>query len=116
MAERQWKASCSAGAFLAVTTCLLGQAHVYFGNPNEFDFYFAHAAVWLVPAAAILLVVVVAICELAPVRWRGRVQVLVAAIAACGWVQCSVLTWDYGLLDGTPIRWGQHGPARAIVD
>jgi hypothetical protein len=105
------KASRWPAAFLAVTTCLFAPALVYYGNPDEFEYFFAHAALWLVPAAAAVAVAVARIC-----RGRPGVQVLVAAVAACEWAQLSALTWDYGVLDGTPIRWERFGPWRGIAD
>lgn len=97
--------------FLAVTACLFIPALVYFGNPDEFDFFFAHAALWLAPAAAIVAAAAAWVC-----RGRPRARALVAAAAACAWVQGSVLTWDYGVLDGTPIPWERFGPWRGLAD
>jgi hypothetical protein len=110
------KVSATGAACLAVTVCLLGPALVYYGNADEFELFFVHAAAWLVPAAIALAAAVAAACQLVPGRWRPLAQVMVTALAACAWLQCSVLTWDYGMLDGTTIRWNELGRSRAVID
>jgi len=101
------------GVFLA-SVLIFPLLAIYLGNLDQF-------AVPLVPVLVLpLLVLVLVMCAAMLVLTlladdvQRRVAAFFAGLSVLCWVQGNLLVWDYGLLNGRNIDWGQFGTEFAI--
>lgn len=100
-------AALAAGCFGA-TFVLFPAITVFLGNVLEFPFSLLQALPWLIALAAAVAAAVLPVLLLARRACRARLVALALGLAVAAWIQTNLLSWDYGLLDGTAIPWRQY--------
>jgi len=87
---------------------VFGPAAVYRGNPAEFGIGFSNIeAVYIYPGI-VALAVLVGIGILLPNRLLYIYASLLFGTGILLWVQGNILVWDYGVFDGSGIKWDEY--------
>lgn len=97
----------AAGSF-AATLLLFPAIAVFLGNVQEFPFSLRDALPCLLALAALLAMPAFLLLRLAHGTCQARLVATVLGLAVAAWGQANLLSWDYGLLDGTSIPWNHH--------
>lgn len=107
----------SASLLFSFTLFFFSPLRVYLTNIMEFDIQFPGLLMVLLAAAlacSLLLAVTISLAARAP-GWQARLQAFVFALGLLFWLQGAILAWNYGPLDGRPIRWGEKA-ALGLLD
>lgn len=90
------------------TLFFFGPANLYFTNILEFPFFFSNIWFYLfclsIATGAVLTYVLVSLSQ--PIHEKA--SIIIFAFGILFWIQGNVLVWDYGLLDGSEIIWGDY--------
>jgi hypothetical protein len=97
-----------AALVLVLQLFVFGPAALYVHNAPEFWTPLPRLLLLCAVPASVLLAGLVGLGAVLPARARPAYTVLLLAVAALLWIQGNLLVWDYGLLDGRPIAWGEH--------
>ncbi len=100
---------------LGATLVVFPAITVFLGNVLELPFSLMEALPYLTALGAAIAVAAFLMLLLArgPLRARGAALALGLAVAA--WIQANLLTWDYGVFDGSSIPWDRYA-RRGLVD
>lgn len=100
---------------LIANVLLFAPLAIYTGNSDEFSVAFLSLLrAFALPAAIVLSVYAAAATWLRPLR-SARAKAVLSALVLLTWFQGSILVWNYGVFDGTPIQWMETG-WRGILD
>lgn len=95
-------------AIFVAQLLLLAPLNLYMNNLQDISLPLAELLkLLLVPALPAFLLLALP-TYLLPASVSRRLAVLLAALATLVWLQGNLLLWDYGLLDGRLIDWGQY--------
>lgn len=105
---RHLTALLSSAATLALSVLLFPALTVFYANVYD---YSVGAGELLGPALTLALALagVLALAGLLlPRRWRPCLVSVLVMLAVAAWLQTHILVWDYGVLDGGRIPWGDY--------
>ncbi len=106
-----------AAAMAAAIVCnvmLFAPFTLYTGNPDEFSVSLPAILTVYAPPAMLVVVAVGTIGAFFPVNGYPRFLAFLAAFPILMWIQGTILVWDYGVLDGSPVPWLEMGWLGAI--
>lgn len=102
-------------AALGATVFVFSAGQLHFGNPREFSTPFLSLALGGGLLVLVLAVLGAASGWLMPAAAALRIEAVAATLTILCWIQGTFLLWDYGVLDGSPIQWGEF-VGRGIAD
>lgn len=102
-------------AALAATIILFSSGQIYLGNTEEFGTPYALIIGTAIIVTGCLGLIGAWLGHLLSVRVARRAEAVVAALTLLCWVQGTFLFWDYGVLDGRAIQWGEM-TGRGLID
>ena len=96
------------GSFFSLTLLFFGPSHLYFYNSIEFDFTFAEIFFTLITKtiSSLLFVSTILLLFFKSSNFKRIVSVFFVSSFLL-WLQGNILVWDYGVLDGTEIKWDE---------
>jgi len=95
-----------AAPLLFLTLFFFGPAQVFYLNSGEFQYSFGELLPFLAGLALAGAAAAMLLAFLAPGKAAEKIQALMLALALLLWLQGNFFVWDYGLLDGRDIAWG----------
>ena len=89
---------------LVLNIFIFGTYIIYYGNASEFRFsYLNHILLLLTPTCAALIIIIIGF--LLPQKIFNKFITIIFIIGLLLWVQRTFIVWNYGLLDGSLIKW-----------
>jgi len=96
-------------AFLiSLTLFAFGSLNLYFTNISEFSFLFSQIWYFFLALVLFLLAGIFLLLQKCNHRYEKKVTALFFAIGLLLWIQGNIMVWNYGLLDGHVIFWGDY--------
>jgi hypothetical protein len=92
-------------AIIACNVLLFAPYTIYAGNPDEFSASLASILVTYFLPAILFAGALALVGYFVPARGFPRFIATLAAFPVLMWAQGTLLVWDYGVLDGSPIDW-----------
>ena len=102
----------------SLTLFVFGSANLYFSNVTEFSFLFSKVWYHFFALALLVLIGIFVFLQKINNKYNKKITVLFFALGLLLWIQGNLLVWNYGLLDGHTIIWGEYfwnGIVDAIV-
>jgi hypothetical protein len=94
-------------AFFSLTLFFFGPAQIIFTNINEFHFSVAGILCFLIGLALVGMQSGMLLLTIMPKTISDKILTFLLAVAVLLWLQGNILVWDYGLMDGHDILWGE---------
>ncbi|MCP5054592.1 MAG: hypothetical protein GY940_45920, partial [bacterium] len=109
--------SLAASAFLALTVFIFGPVQVYLPNSVSFPYMFNEVLLKFLPVALVALLLLTAILASIPGKFNlhRKLAALMVGGSVLLWLQGNIILWNYGVLDGSDIKWGELH-LRGIID
>ena len=102
-------------ALLAATIALIEPAKSAIGNWSEIGIGISTLLARLATPFAAALVGIAAFAVLLTAVAPRRAVPILAALYVALWAQGSLLVWEYGIFDGSPIDWSEHS-GKALLE
>jgi hypothetical protein len=108
MTEDRIKTALKVSLLLSGTLFFFGPSHIYLYNVLEFPYTFLNLSLMLGLFTGIVFAIVCAFVLVVDARMLERRLVPVLfALSALLFLQGNLIVWDYGILDGSDIYWGE---------
>jgi hypothetical protein len=107
-----WQGRCAAASapilLLVANLFLFAPVAIYLGNVEEYDLGLGTILVGAAPVALALALGLAAASALVPARWFPAWRAAILAVGVLTWIQSTLLSTSYGMLDGRGLDFAPH--------
>jgi hypothetical protein len=93
---------------LVANLFLFAPVAIYLGNAEEYDLSLGSILVSAAPAALAVALGLAAASALVPARWFPLWRAAILAVGVLTWIQSTLLSTSYGMLDGRALNFAPH--------
>ena len=98
----------SVAFLISLTLFAFGSANLYYTNVTEFSFLFSKVWHYFLALALLVCTGTFIILQICNNKYTKKVTALFFAIGLLFWIEGNIIVWNYGLLDGHVIVWGDY--------